>query len=169
MSETREEIIAKIKIKRGSTDKLENKTVNLAEQRETYVRSIAEHEEKIAKLRKLIERIDANTSGYSSDAAVRSGEADHMEEILVRYDKAVAERAGISVKIQQAIDKSYEGVEWTPGSGSETYKRDPEFKKLEARRDYLDRVIESALPDVKKIFYSRGTVAEFNEKGRKGV
>lgn len=169
MKEIRDEITSRIETKRGSADKLSGKTTNLAEQRETYLASIAEHEAKIKKLQDLIERIDKNSSGYSEDADVRAGEADHMEEILVRFDKAIAERSKVVVKIQERIASF---PDWMPGMDESLrggFQRDEQYKKLVARRDYLDQVIDSALPDVKKIFYSRGKIAEFNEKGRKGV
>ena len=117
----------------------------------------------------LIAQRDGNTDGYAEDAELRASEAGHMEEILKRFDAAVAERSKIVGKIQERLS---ELPNWMPGMDESLRgldKRDPKIKKLNARRDYLDDVIESALPDVKKIFYSRGTVSETHEKGRKGV
>lgn len=169
MKEIRDEIIAKIATKKGSAEKLQIKADSLKTQREMYLAAIEEYKEKIAKLEALVEQRGENAEGYDGDVGVRTNESVHMQEILDRYDKANVERAVTVKKIQDRID---ELPVWMPGM-DDKYKdgnrRDPKVRKLTERRDYLDRVIEAALPDVKKIFYSRGTVATFNEKGRKGV
>lgn len=169
MEETRNEIMAKIEVKRGSHSKLQVKADSLKAQREMYLAAIEEYKEKIVKLEALVIQREENADSYSEEAQLRTTEGDHMQEILDRMDKAVVERAVVVGKIQDRLD---ELPDWMPGMNDKYRngnKADPKIKKLTARRDYLDTVIETALPDVKKIFYSRGTVAAFNEKGRKGV
>lgn len=169
MKETRDEIVAKIETKKGSVDKLQIKANSLKSQREMYLAAIEEYKEKIVKLEALVEQRGDNAEGYDADTEIRAGEAAHMEEILARYDKAVEDRAKTVAKIQERIEAF---PDWMPGMDESLrggYLRDPQFKKLSARRDYLDTVIDSALPDVKKIFYSRGVVSSIHEKGRKGV
>ena len=169
MDETRKEIMAKIEVKKGSAEKLQVKADSLKAQSEMYLAAIEEYKEKIVKLEALVTQRIENAETYLADVDVRAGEAKHMEEILDRLDKAVVERA---VTVGKILDRIDELPMWMPGMDDkykDGNKSDTKVKKLTARRDYLDTVIDSALPDVKKIFYSRGTVAGFNEKGRKGV
>lgn len=169
MKEIRDEIIKRIETKKGSVGKSQSKADNLKSQRQMYVDAIADHEAKIEKLKALIAQRDANAEGHVEDSGLRAGEVDHMEQILARFDKAVLERENVVAKIQDVIASH---PDWLPGMDENLkggYARDPKYKKLTARRDYLDTVIEGALPDIKKIFYSRGVVSEINEKGRKGV
>lgn len=169
MNEIRDEIIKRIETKKGSADKLQSKADNLKSQREMYLAAIEDYKEKIVKLEALVAQRDDNSDGYADDAALRSGEAEHMEEILERFDKAVAERSKVVGKIQERLS---ELPNWMPGMDDSLKgleKRDPKIKKLNARRDYLDEVVANALPDVKKIFYSRGVVSGINVKGRKDV
>jgi len=169
MKEIRDELIAKIETKKGSVDKLQVKADSLKAQREMYLAAIEEYKEKIIKLEALVIQRGENAESYDTDTEVRAGEVEHMEQILVRYDKAVDERAKTVAKIQERIETF---PDWMPGMDENLrggYLRDAQYKKLVARREYLDTVIDSALPDVKKIFYSRGVVSSIHEKGRKGV
>lgn len=169
MKSVRDEIVAKIETKKVATGKLVDKTDNLSKQRETYVKAIAEHEAKVESLKAMIAQIDNNAGGYVDTADARRSEIAHMEEILARYDKAVKEREKCTETLMRRLD---EVPDWYPGMDESLrggVAKDPEYQKALKRRDYLDGVIESCLPDVKKIFYSRGTVSEHNEAGRKGV
>lgn len=169
MNETRKEIETKLDVKRGSADKLQTKADNLTTQGDMYLAAIEEYREKIAKLEVLVKQRKENAELALTDAGIRAGEADHMQEILDRYDKAEIERSKTVEKIQERIEKF---PDWMPGMDESLrggYLRDAQYKKLVARREYLDTVLEGALPDVKKIFYSRGVVSSIHEKGRKGV
>lgn len=169
MNEIREEIVAKIEAKRVAVAKQGSKPKNLLSQRETYLASIEEHKAKIAKLEELVAKIDSSAGGYEEQVSLRKSEVEHMEEILDRFDRATAEIKQCNATITRRIE---EIPDWFPGMDESLrglHNTDPEILAAKARREYLEDAVASCLPDIKRVFYSRGTVSDFNVKGRKDV
>jgi SMC interacting uncharacterized protein involved in chromosome segregation len=166
---TRKAIADKIEAKRKATGTLDTKARNLDAQIDVYSNAVLNYEEKLRKALERIEAFKVSKIAVEVEAADRQEELDHMDEILTRYDKASVEREKVLVKIRERIDAA---PEWFPGMDESLrggFERDPEYKKAVARREYLDNVLANCLSDVRKIFVSRGTVSEYNVKGRKGV
>lgn len=161
--ETREEIVSKIEAKSEAARKLELKPEGIDRQVAMYEKALADYEAKIVALKERVEKFKASSADAKATAAMRRGEAEHMEQILERYDNALAERETVQAVILEKIS----GDNWMPGDDPElknSYKRDPEFIEAKKRKQDLDYVIDNALPDVRKIMNSRGEVSVYHEK-----
>lgn len=167
--ETRAAIVAKIEAKRSAAEKITVKKTNLIVQVAVYENAIVAHEAKLRAAKERLELYRESVKTNTDDEVSRLSEAEHMQEILDRYDAAVLERmekSRIMLERMEAIP------DWFPGMDEElkgAVRRDPEYKQALERKLYLDQVIEVALSDVRKIYSARGEVSEINAKGRADV
>lgn len=167
--ETRQAIVEKIEAKRTAAEKFTVKKTNLVKQVAVYENAIVGHEEKLRAAKERLESFKVSVKTNTDDEASRLSEADHMQEILDRYDSAVRERMEMS---RIMLDRMEAIPDWFPGMDESlkgAVKRDPEYKQALERKLYLDTVIEVALSDVRKIYSARGEVSEINVKGRADV
>lgn len=164
MSEITTQIEAKLQAKEAAKEKTQTKVDNLNGMIEVYRESIAKLEDKIKSLTSQIERYDVSRQASEEEVEVRTAEVEHMMEILERVSGAETERDELAAKMMEMIDAD----QWMPGDPEEDrgkLKRDPEFKRIRNRKLALDAVIDSALADVNRIYYSRGEVSEIHAKG----
>lgn len=162
MDELRKQIVEKIEAKKESLDKLRQKPANLEAQKATYLNAIENHKAKIASLEAAIKKIDVSLELADKDRTGKNEDIEHMEEILERFDAVQSEREELSVWLTARLEEDAE-EEWYPGKVS-ALSKDVEYKEKMRRKLYLDDVIANALPDIRKIFYSRGTVSDYNLK-----
>lgn len=155
---TRKAIVDKIEAKRKATSGLDKKSVNLDTQIATYENAIVNYEEKLRKAKERLEMFKESKRGIVVEQGNRQEELDHMDEILVRYDKAKAEKDKLVATIMDLIENGSDVVDESgvPRSG---FARDPRYIKAVKRRDQLDNIVDNALSDVRKIFVSRGVVS----------
>lgn len=166
VDQTRKAIADKIEAKRNATGTLETKSRNLETQIATYENAIVNYEEKLRKAKERLESFKESKQTVTVELADRQEELDHMDEILVRYDKAAAESKKLSEKILERIAVVPDKL---PGTDNGGFAQDAIYKKSRTRQEYLTTVMSYALSDVRKIFVSRGVISDYNVKGREGV
>lgn len=164
--ETRKAIVDKIESKRKATGALDTKSRNLDTQIMTYENAIVNYREKLRKAEERLESFKESKQAVVVELADREEELDHMDEILVRYDKASAESKKMADKILERIKVVPDRL---PGTTDGGFENDLEYKKAKTRQEYLSTVMSHALSDVRKIFVSRGVISDYNVKGRRGI
>jgi len=158
-------MVKDIEAKKSATAGKAAKPDNIAKQTETYVAKIARLKADIARLEELVAANNKFLEGATELSGSRLGEVEHMEEILERYDLAVAERDGLFKVIRERMDAF---PDWYPGMDTAlkgALDRDPEYKKAISRKLYLDDVIENAPKDMRRVYNNRGEVSDFHKKG----
>lgn len=159
--EKRDEIVTKIEAKRVAVEKLLAKPKSLNSQVEMYRESIEEYKRKIAALEERIAKFEASGAESQSTGEKRAEELQWMENILVRFDSALEESAKVAAqKYAMAENDSWKLGDDMALMGA--YRKTPEWKALTARLDLLNAVIDNALPDVQKIYNSRGRVSVYH-------
>lgn len=169
MDETREQLIKDIDGKKTATAGKAAKPDNIVKQTQTYLNKIERLRADIDRLEELVEANNRYLAGATELSGSRLGEVAHMEEILERYDLAVAERAELFPVIQKRMEAF---PDWYPGldeSLKGALRRDPVYKDAIARKAYLEDVIEAAPLDMRRVYNNRGEVSGYHKKGRIGV
>lgn len=159
----REQIVKKIEAKRTAIAKIVSKPENIEGQIAMYRKAIADHEAKIEMLKERIEKFEAAGAESVDLHTQRQEELKHMEQILATYDVSVEERDYLSEKMTDMI----EAMNWMPGDDPALRgagRKDPKFIEIRNRKLYLDEVINAALPDVRKIYVSRGEVSTYHTR-----
>lgn len=162
-------MVKDIEAKKAATAGKAAKPQNIANQTETYLAKIARLKADIARLEELVAANNKYLEGATELSGSGTGAVEHMEEILDRYDKAVAEQDGLFKIIRERMGAF---PDWYPGMDDSlkgALDRDPEYKKAIARKLYLDDVIENAPKDMRRIYINRGEVSDFHKKGAQGV
>ncbi len=169
VDETRVAIESKIDAKRKATGTLVTKSRNLDGQIAQYENAIVNYEEKLQKAKERLEMFKESKLNVAVELETRQEELDHMDEILVRYDKTQKEREKLLAIMRKRIE---EVPSWMPGMDDSLkggINRDPAYQKASTRLEYVDKVAVHALSDVRKIFVSRGVVSGYHERGNKGI
>lgn len=161
IDENRVLIVQKIEAKASAIEKLRARPKNIATQKEIFQTAIDKKLAEIQTLRDKMAKYDEGTENIAGVEETRTGELEHMGQILERYDSAIEERASLNVIISKKLDEDM----WMPGMDEKLkLKNDPEYVAARKRKLFLDDVIDNALPDVRKISVSRGEVSHYHMK-----
>jgi hypothetical protein len=164
MSEITEQIQAKLATKTAAKEKAETKVSNIGSQTSVYEASLRKLAQKELSLKSQIETVETSRATALTDVEARTSEVEHIAEILERVKTSESERDSLVAWMQKQIAADV----WMPGMPEEDrgkLQRDPEFKEKLARKLFLDELIDAALGDVNRIFYSRGEVSGYHRKG----
>lgn len=166
-TETREEIVKKIDAKESAVGKLRDKSVSLDQQVEMYKVAIVNAEKKIANLRDRIAKFEESKTSVDAEVSEREEEIAHMNGILEQFDSAEVERQSLAEELNRMIDAH----EWKPGMADSlrvgSISSTPEYKEKLKRKQTLDTLVNEALSDVRKIYFSRGKVSGYFEVAKK--
>jgi len=171
---TRDYIVAKINAKKAATQKLVESVEGLDGQISIYDTAILKTLQKLETQRSRKEAFEASKEQILITVGLRQSDAEHMEEILSRFDEATAEGDALAKIINTKITESNASIDmdnWKPGASedSDGLKNDKEYQEALARKRYINDLREASKSDVSKIMVARGEVSGFNVKGRKGV